>query len=128
MDGKVLHFEIPVDDSDRANAFYGGVFGWQLMPMPEMGYTMVTTGPSNMETGPEEPGFINGGMFKREEPSRAPNVVIGVASIDEALKQIEAAGGKTVSEREPVGDMGFSAYFNDTEGNLVGLWENAPTA
>jgi len=125
MDGKVLHFEIPVDDSDRANTFYGNVFGWQLVPMPEMGYTMVTTGPSNPETGPEEPGFINGGMFKREEPSRATNVVIGVASIDEALTQIEAAGGKTVSERAPVGEMGFAAYFDDTEGNLVGLWENA---
>jgi len=125
MDGKVLHFEIPVDDSDRANTFYGGVFGWQLMPMPEMGYTMATTGPTTMETGPEEPGFINGGMFTREDPSRATNVVIGVASIDEALKQVEAAGGKTVSERVPVGDMGFTAYFNDTEGNLVGLWENA---
>ena len=126
MDGKVLHFEIPVDDSDRANTFYGDVFGWQLMPMPEMGYTMVSTGPTSMETGPSEPGFINGGMFKRDEASRATNVVIGVASIDDALKQVEAAGGKTVTERFPVGDMGFTAYFNDTEGNLVGLWENAP--
>jgi predicted enzyme related to lactoylglutathione lyase len=25
-----------------------------------------------------------------------------------------------------VGDMGFAAYFTDTEGNLMGLWENAP--
>jgi predicted enzyme related to lactoylglutathione lyase len=31
----------------------------------------------------------------------------------------------TVSDREPVGDMGFAAYFKDTEGNLVGLWETA---
>ena len=23
-------------------------------------------------------------------------------------------------ERQPVGDMGFAAYFTDTEGNLVG--------
>ena len=125
MDGKVLHFEIPVDDSERANAFYGGVFGWQLVPMPEMGYTMVSTGPTNMETGPEEPGFINGGMFKRDDAARATNVVIGVASIGEALTQVEAAGGKTVTERFAVGEMGFTAYFTDTEGNLVGLWENA---
>jgi predicted enzyme related to lactoylglutathione lyase len=25
----------------------------------------------------------------------------------------------------PVGDMGFAAYFNDSEGNLMGLWQNA---
>jgi predicted enzyme related to lactoylglutathione lyase len=30
-----------------------------------------------------------------------------------------------VRERTQVGEMGFTAYFTDTEGNLVGLWENA---
>ena len=32
------------------------------------------------------------------------------------------------SERQAVRDMGFAAYFKDTEGNLVGLWETAPEA
>jgi uncharacterized protein len=27
--------------------------------------------------------------------------------------------------REPVGDMGFSAYVRDSEGNVSGLWQNA---
>ena len=35
-------------------------------------------------------------------------------------------GGDVALGRQPVGDMGFTAYFTDTEGNLVGLWENAP--
>jgi predicted enzyme related to lactoylglutathione lyase len=38
---------------------------------------------------------------------------------------VEAAGGKAVTERMPVGDMGFAGYFTDTEGNLIGLWETA---
>ena len=127
MSGKVVHFEVPFDDGDRARKFYSSVFGWQLMEMPEMGYTLVTTGPSDMETGPSEPGFINGGMFARSDsPGQAPNIVIDVASIEDALKQIEEAGGKTVQEKMAVGDMGFAAYFTDTEGNLMGLWENAP--
>lgn len=46
--------------------------------------------------------------------------------IDETLKKIDGLGGSTVDERTPVGDMGFAAYFKDTEGNLMGLWENAP--
>ena len=46
MSGKVVHFEIPVDDRDRASAFYGGAFGWQLNSMPDMGYTLVSTGPA----------------------------------------------------------------------------------
>jgi predicted enzyme related to lactoylglutathione lyase len=127
MTGKVVHFEIPFDDGNRARSFYSQAFGWQVMEMPEMGYTMVTTGPSDMQTGPSEPGFINGGMFQRsaEFPGKGPNVVIDVPDIDDALGKVKDAGGTVVKERFPVGDMGFSAYFADTEGNLVGLWETA---
>ncbi len=127
MSGKVVHFEIPFDDGDRARGFYGETFGWQLVPMPGMDYTMVMTGPTDTEQGPTEPGFINGGMFARsaEFPSTGPNLVIDVPSVDEALRKVEAAGGKTVTEKTPVGDMGFTGYFTDTEGNVIGLWENA---
>jgi uncharacterized protein len=124
MSGRVVHFEIPHDDGDRARAFYGKAFGWQLMPLPEMGYTMITSGPSG-DQGPTEPGFINGGMMQREGPFTAPNIVIDVANLEDALRAVNDAGGTTVSERQPVGDMGFAAYFTDTEGNLVGLWESA---
>ncbi|WP_109506372.1 VOC family protein [Nocardioides speluncae] len=129
MSGKVVHFEIPFDDGERARNFYSGAFGWQLMQVPVMEYTIVMTGPSDPETGPTEPGFINGGLFERSEqfPGKAPNLVIDVPSVDEALKQVEAAGGKTVTPRMAVGDMGFTGYFTDTEGNLIGLWETAPT-
>ena len=34
-------------------------------------------------------------------------------------------GGTVASERMAVGGMGFAAYFSDTEGNLIGLWESA---
>jgi predicted enzyme related to lactoylglutathione lyase len=127
MSGKVVHFEIPFDDGDRARTFYSETFGWQLMPMPEMGYTIVTTGPSDPQTGPSEAGFINGGMFERSEqfPGKAPNIVIDVPSVDEALKQVSAAGGTVVTEKMAVGEMGFAGYFTDTEGNLIGLWETA---
>jgi predicted enzyme related to lactoylglutathione lyase len=124
MPGRVVHFEIPHDDGDRARSFYEKAFGWTLMPMPEMGYTIVMSGPSG-DQGPTEPGFINGGMMQREEPFTAPNIVIDVDNLEDSLKAINEAGGTTVSERQPVGDMGFTAYFRDTEGNLVGLWETA---
>jgi len=122
--GRVVHFEIPFDDGDRAREFYQSVFGWQLMPMPEMSYTMVMTGPSGDE-GPTEPGFINGGMMQRGGPFTGPNLVIDVSNIDDALAAVDKAGGSTVVARQPVGDMGFTAYFTDSEGNLIGLWETA---
>jgi predicted enzyme related to lactoylglutathione lyase len=124
MSGRVVHFEIPADDLERARSFYAGAFGWEMMPMPEMSYTIVTTGPSG-DQGPTESGYINGGMMKREGHFTAPNLVIDVDDIESALKSVQDAGGRTVQEREPVGDMGFAAYFTDTEGNLLGLWETA---
>jgi hypothetical protein len=97
------------------------------MSMPEMGYTLVTSGPSG-DQGPTEPGFINGGMMQRQEPFTAPNIVIDVPNLEDTLKAVNDAGGTTVSERQAVGDMGFSAYFKDSEGNLVDLWETAPSS
>jgi predicted enzyme related to lactoylglutathione lyase len=125
MAGRVVHFEIPFEDGDRAQKFYKDAFDWQLQSMPGMGYVLVTTGPTG-DSGPKEPGFINGGMFSRESaPASGPLVVVDVESIDDALQRIGELGGETVIGRQPVGDMGFSAYAKDTEGNVVGLWETA---
>ena len=51
-----------------------------------------------------------------------------VDDIDAALEKINALGGSTVLPRQDVGGMGWSAYFKDTEGNVVGLWQNAAPA
>ncbi len=125
MSGKVVHFEVPFDDGDRARSFYKEAFDWQVMEMPEMGYTIVMTGPSN-DSGPTESGFINGGMLSREQAAtRGPVVVLDVDDIETTLEKIGSLGGSTVVGKTPVGDMGFAAYFTDPEGNVMGLWETA---
>jgi uncharacterized protein len=124
MTGRVVHFEIPFEDRERGSAFYADAFGWQLNSLPEMGYVLATTGPSD-QGPPSEPGFINGGMLERGAPVGGPVLVIDVEDIDAALEKIEKLGGTTVSTKQAVGEMGFSAYFNDSEGNLMGLWQNA---
>ena len=124
MSGRVVHFEIPFDDGERASTFYSGAFGWHLDAMPDMQYVLVTTGPSD-QGPPSEPGFINGGMLARGEPVGRPVLVVDVEDIDATLKEVERLGGSTVVGRQTVGDMGFSAYFTDSEGNLMGLWQNA---
>jgi uncharacterized protein len=123
MSGRVVHFEIPYDDGDRARGFYKEAFGWQLQEIPGMGYTMVVSGPSG-EQGPGEPGFINGGMLARQDAAAgAPVVVVDVESIDVALERVADLGGSTVVGKTPVGAMGFTAYVQDPEGNVIGLWE-----
>ncbi len=120
---KVVHFEVPADDMKRAQKFYSEVFGWGIQELPEMDYTIVQTMEMDEKQMPKEPGAINGGMFKRENAKKYPVITISVDSIDEAAKAIAAKGGKMTQERLPVGDMGFTAYFTDCEGNLMGLWE-----
>jgi len=124
MTGRVVHFEIPFEDRERASAFYTDAFGWQLNSLPEMGYVLATTGPSD-QGPPSEPGFINGGMLESGAPVGGPVLVIDVDDIETALDEVEKLGGTTVSTKQAVGEMGFSAYFTDTEGNLMALWQNA---
>lgn len=125
MTGRVVHFEVPFDDADRAKAFYQEAFGWKVEAFPGMDYTIVSSGPTS-DQGPTESGYINGGMAPRDERSlKSPVIVIDVESIDDALKKIGELGGKTAVEKQPVADMGFAAYFTDPEGNVMGLWENA---
>lgn len=124
MNARVVHFEIPYDDGDRARTFYREAFGWDLQGWDQGEYTMVSTGPTG-EMGPTEPGYINGGMMRREGIYRGPVVTVAVDDIDESLAAVERLGGKTVQGREPVGDMGWAAYFEDPEGNLMGLFQVA---
>lgn len=126
MSGRVVHFEIPFDDGDRARSFYKEAFDWNVEEMPELSYTMVASGPTSDQGMPSEPGFINGGMFQRDDQTaNTPVIVVDVASIDAALTKIEEVGGSTMVAKQAVSDMGFVAYFKDTEGNLMGLWERA---
>ncbi|MGZ4443117.1 MAG: VOC family protein [Nocardioidaceae bacterium] len=126
MSGRVVHFEVPFDDQERATAFYNQAFGWNIAPIPEMSYVMVSTGPTGEQgAGPQEAGFINGGMFRRQSPVTGPVITVDVDDIDTSLEQIEKLGGSTVEAKTAVGEMGFSAYFTDPEGNLMGLWQSA---
>jgi predicted enzyme related to lactoylglutathione lyase len=124
MTARVVHFEVPFDDADRARSFYRDVFDWQIQPVPEMSYNMVSTGPTG-DQGPSEPGYIGGGMLQRQEPVTMPVITLQVDDIDSALIAIDKHGGHAVGEKMPVGEMGFAAYFHDSEGNLMGLWQNA---
>ena len=125
MSGRVVHFEIPADDLDRAREFYRNAFGWTLNTMPEVDYTIVMTTPTDDQGMPTESGAINGGMMARQAPTTTPVITIDVEDIDKALETIGSQGGSTVVAKQPVMDMGFTAYFKDSEGNLMGLWQTA---
>jgi len=123
---KVVHFEVTFDDHKRAKDFYSSVFDWELFDN-EMDngvvYTTATTVPIDEQMRPKEPGAINGGFTGRSSDTPSPVITIGVDSIDDSLKKVEASGGSTITPRTEIPNMGAFAYFKDSEGNTMGLWE-----
>ncbi len=123
----IVHFEIPADDVKRASKFYKGAFGWSMQQSAPMEYWMVQTTEVDENQMPKNPGTINGGLAKRGGPLKSIVVTIMVSDIDKALAKVEKRGGKTIQKKQPVGDMGFTAYFKDSEGNVVGLFQAPKT-
>jgi uncharacterized protein len=122
---KVVHFEIPFENKQRAMSFYSKCFGWQLQDMPEMNYVMASTVATGPDYRPTEPGAINGGLFQRPKEAPGPVIYVGVESVDAAIKKVQAAGGKVVTPRTEIPGMGAYGRISDPEGNVIGLFEGA---
>ena len=112
---KVVHFEIPADDPKRAINFYEDVFGWKITKWGFSDYWLVTAG-ENEELG------INGAIMPKESGNMVRNT-ISVDSYEESVKKIESEGGKMLTEKMTIPGMGFNGFFQDTEGNIMGIIE-----
>ncbi len=115
---KVIHFEIPAKDTKRAVAFYQKAFGWKLDKYggEEMDYWLATAGEE------KEPG-INGAIIKKGESHLATVNTISVASFEDAVKKIKAAGGEVLGPKMAVQGVGYMTYCKDTEGNIFGIMQ-----
>ncbi|HXV13387.1 MAG TPA: VOC family protein [Candidatus Krumholzibacteria bacterium] len=115
---RIVHFEVPADNPERAQKFYAQALGWEFTafggPMP---YWLVKTGPTGA------PG-IDGGLLKRGAPGQGPMVIAGVASIDTSIEQVKKAGGTQVVDKMAIPGVGYAAYFLDTEGNCFGIFQD----
>src|SRR6058998_3362527 len=98
MPSRPSHFEIPVDDPDRAERFYAAVFGWtfQRYDGAPQYYGMANTGEAN-------PG-INGALFQRGDDSET-TLTMSVDSIEDAIATITAEGGSVVQDKTPIPSM-----------------------
>jgi predicted enzyme related to lactoylglutathione lyase len=112
---KVVHFELPADDPQRAIAFYKKAFGWTITKWEgPFDYWLVTTG-SDDELG------INGAIIPRIMSEQVTTDTIGVESLDNSLKKIVEAGGTIKQPKQAIPGIGYIAYCTDTEGNLFGV-------
>ena len=111
-----IHFDIPIDQADRAQRFYTQLFGWttQKVPVTNLEYWVIR--------GAE--GDALGGLIQRTAPGQTPINYYTVPSIDEAVKKVEELGGKVTVPTTAIPHVGYNTQCTDTEGNAFGLWEN----
>lgn len=117
MAARVVHFELPADDPDRAAKFYADAFGWKVEKWGgPTDYWLVTTGEA------PEPG-IDGGIGRRQDADDQITNTIDVPDLDAAIGAVEAAGGRITRAKAPVSGVGWLAYAVDTEGNPFGMMQ-----
>ncbi|AEI10881.1 MULTISPECIES: VOC family protein [Cellulomonas] len=117
--GDITHIDIPVSDNAAGSRFYGGLFGWQIAEVPGFeGYPMW-----------QAPNKISGGgLAPRSADFSQPRSYVEVDSIDESLVKVTELGGTVLRGKEPIDENSWWAIFQDPDGNVMGLYEGAPSA
>ena len=111
-------FEIPVTNMSRAQSFYEHVFGYTL-DLKDMWESQMAWFPMH-----DNASGATGSLVAAEGymPSKEGTVVyFSVPSIGAALKKVEERGGKTLIPETDIGEFGFFAHFEDSEGNRIAL-------
>ena len=118
MSNTVSYFAINADDVPRARQFYQKVFEWTFEPWGPPDYYLI-------HAGEEGTGLI-GGLQERRELAPGQKMIgfectITVPAIDQAIRAIEANGGRLAAPKFHIPTVGTCAYFFDTEGNVAGV-------
>ena len=118
MPNTLSFFAINADDVPRARRFYETVFGWSFEPWGPPNFYLIETG--------KEQAAVRGGLQERRELAPGQKMIgfectISVANIDQAIRAIEANGGRIAAPKFHIPTVGTVAYFFDTEGNVAGI-------
>ena len=127
MSNGVVHFEIPADDPEKLVSFYTTLFDWkvQKIPMAGMDYWICQTMPTDDKGMVQEPGGINGGIYKRQADERIINYV-QVDSVDDYVQKARSLGATVLLDKQAIPGIGFFAQLVDPQGNTFALIQNAP--
>jgi uncharacterized protein len=121
MSNNVDYFSVNADDVPRARRFYEAVFGWRFEPWGPPGFYLIETGKDAATPAP-----IRGALQERRELVPGARMVgyectINVPDIDQAIRAVEANGGRMAAPKFHIPTVGTVAYFIDTEGNVAGI-------
>ena len=123
MKNVINWFEIYTSDFNRAKKFYTEVFKCELTDLP-----MASDNHPEMEyatfPGDQNGWGASGALAKLDmaKPGMGGTIVYFISEeINEELSRVEAAGGKIIRPKQDIGEYGFIALVEDTEGNMIGL-------
>ncbi|QFT87741.1 Glyoxalase-like domain protein [Bacillus sp. THAF10] len=122
--GRLVHFEVHVDDMDRAKQFYGEVFGWKFEDWSEFAGTPYF----GAVTGDESQPGVNGALMQRRgprpesgQPMNGYSCTMQVEDYDATEKRILELGGVVALPKHALPGMAWQGYYLDTEGNVIGV-------
>lgn len=102
----IVYFEVAGPEAQPLKTFYSTVFAWDI--------------DASATIAASSTGGVRGGI-RQDPPEKL--LYLGVPNIEQALKLVEAAGGKTLVRRTVVPGVVTFALFSDPAGNRMGLAE-----
>jgi uncharacterized protein len=118
MAGHMVHIEIPADDTGQAQAFWGGLFGWQFQDMGGGQGTYLMTRVSD-ESG--------AAITDMEGGKKGTRTYFDVDDINAGAAKVKELGGEA-DDPQPVPSMGWFSTCRDPHGNDFGLWQSDSSA
>jgi len=118
-------FEIPVNDIDRAKKFYETIFSMSMEHGQEMMGMKMVFFPIDMMSGKVGGGLVQSDMHK---PSTEGVKIYlnGNPDLEDVLSKVAEAGGTVTLPKTKISDdIGYMAFFIDSEGNSIGLHSQA---
>ena len=117
---RVVWFDLPVADLERAMKFYGAVLAIKVQKE-----SFESSSFAVLEHGPEGNG---GCLIPNAKEVSAAGVLVYMnvdGRIREAVRQTQRLGGKIVEPVKAIGPHGFRAVIIDSEGNRIALHSNS---
>jgi uncharacterized protein len=117
--GRLVHFELPAEDTKRAMTFWGGLFGWEFS-----GWGDDAPFEYNTTEAGGEPG---GAVYPAQGDERGPIVYWDTDDIDAHVARVNELGGRAEG-KQPIPGVGWFARAWDTEGNAFSLFQSDESA
>lgn len=118
MKNAFCHIEIMTTNLKRAEKFYGDLFEWKIQSgMMGEKYSLYET--------PQAPG---GGIAEMPQvnPGDSIMVYVEVDDLPAYLKKAESLGGKQVTPKTDIPNIGWYGVLADPDGNKMGLFTPLP--